>query len=48
MKSMQLAQTLGPTAPEVQRLRGRAVVMGRVVAILLLLALGAMAVARYL
>ncbi len=47
MKSMQLAQTQGPTAPEVVRLRARAVVMGRVVAILLLLALGAMAVARY-
>ena len=48
MKSMQLAQTLGPTAPEVVRLRARAVVTGRVVAVLLLFALGAMAVARYL
>jgi len=48
MKSMQLAQSLGPSAPEVQRLRARGVLLGKGVTILLLFALAAMAVARYL
>jgi hypothetical protein len=56
VRSMQLAGTLGSVTPderartqaEIQRLRARAAGMGRVVTILLLFALGAMAVARYL
>ena len=49
MKSMRLAETLGPGgAPEVQRLRARGAMIGRVVTVLLLIALALMAVARYL
>jgi hypothetical protein len=58
MRSMQLGASLA-TAPggaeerakrtaEIERLRARGAVGGRVVAFLLLFALGAMAVARYL
>jgi hypothetical protein len=56
VRSMRLAQSLSSAPPEerpklaaeIQRLRARAAGMGRVVTILLLFALAAMAVARYL
>jgi hypothetical protein len=56
VRSMRLAQSLASVSPEerpklaaeIQRLRVRAVGVGRVVTILLLFALAAMAVARYL
>ncbi len=49
MKSMMLAQSGDPAhGPEIQRLRARAAVVGRVVTIMLLFTLAAMAVARYL
>lgn len=56
MRSMKLAESLPSTpqeqraavAAELQRLRARGVVLGRVVTIMLLFTLGAMAVARYL
>lgn len=49
MRSMKLAASQDPAfAQEIQRLRARSVAMGRWVAILLLVALAAMAVARYL
>ena len=49
MKSMRLAQSGDPAArAEIQRLRARGATMGNVVAGLLLFALAAMAVARYL
>jgi uncharacterized membrane protein len=56
MRSMRLAESLASTPPEeraqrsaeIQRLRARGAAMGRVVASLLLFALAAMAVARYL
>jgi len=47
VKAQRLAQSGGP-APEIQRLQGRGALVGRIVAILLLFTLGAMAVARYL
>jgi uncharacterized membrane protein len=47
VKAQQLAQSGGP-APEIQCLQRRGAVVGRIVAILLLFTLGAMAVARYL
>jgi uncharacterized membrane protein len=46
MRAQRLAQSGGSPA-EVQQLRARANVLGRVVAVLLLIALAAMAVARY-
>jgi len=49
MKSMQLAQSRDPgAAAEIQRLQARATTLGRVVTVMLLFTLGAMAVARYL
>jgi hypothetical protein len=55
MRSMQLGASLATAAEErakgmtqIERLRARGAVGGRVVAFLLLFALGAMAVARYL
>jgi hypothetical protein len=49
MKSMQLAQSRDPgVSAEVQRLQGRATTLGRVVTVMLLFTLAAMAVARYL
>lgn len=56
MRSMQLAESLPSVPPEqrathsaeIQRLRSRGVVLGKVVTFLLLFALAAMAVARYL
>jgi hypothetical protein len=56
VRSMRLAQSLASVSPEerpklaaeIQRLRVRAAGVGRVVTILLLFALAAMAVARYL
>lgn len=47
VKAQQLGQSGGPAA-EIQRLQRRGAVVGRIVAILLLFTLGAMAVARYL
>lgn len=56
LRSIKLAESLPSTPPEqragvsaeLQRLRARGVVLGRLVAIMLLFTLGAMAVARYL
>lgn len=56
MKSMRLAESLASVSPaertarqtEIDRLRARGAMMGRVVTVLLLIALGLMAVARYL
>jgi uncharacterized membrane protein len=49
MRSMQLAESRDPAAQaEIQRLRARATMMGKVVTVLLLFTLTAMAVARYL
>ncbi len=49
MRAQRLMQSRDPAfAPEIQRLRRRGNVQGRVVGVLLLLALAAMAVARYL
>src|SRR5258708_27056701 len=49
MRSMMLAQSGDPAhGPETQRLRARGAVVGRVVTIMLLFTLAAMAVARYL
>lgn len=56
MRSMKLAESLpttpqeqrGAVAAELQRLRARGALLGRVVTIMLLVTLGAMAVARYL
>ncbi len=49
MRSMQLAQSGDPAhGPEIQRLRSRATLIGKVVTIMLLFTLAAMAVARYL
>lgn len=56
MRSMKLAEALPSTPPdqraavaaELQKLRARGVMLGRVVTIMLLFTLGAMAVARYL
>jgi uncharacterized membrane protein len=49
MKSVMLAQSGDPAhGPEIQRLRARGAVVGRVVTVMLLFALAAMAVARYL
>jgi len=49
MKSMMLAQSGDPAhGPEIQRLRARGAVVGRVVTVMLLFTLAAMAVARYL
>jgi len=48
LRSVALAQTQGPAAPEVQKLRARATTAGRAVAVLLLGAVVAMAVGRYL
>src|SRR6266508_583982 len=47
VRAQRLAEGGGP-APEIQRLQRRGAMAGRVVAILLLFTLGAMAVARYL
>jgi hypothetical protein len=48
LRASSLGQTLGPTAPEVQRLRARGTTISRVVAVLLLFSVAAMAVGRYL
>jgi len=49
MKSVQLAQSRDPgVSAEIQRLQGRATTLGRVVTVMLLFTLAAMAVARYL
>jgi uncharacterized membrane protein len=49
MRSMKLAESGNPAnAPEIQRLRARGAMLGKVVTALLLIALGLMAVARYL